>query len=1393
VKPKQVAVFENFIEKPRAIAIVGDSVFWSDTGGSLFAVDFTTNRTSTYIKRSGAFAVNMTITGLVYVEKQGALVFTQNNTILSMSVATKKVSKVAKFDFIVQNLVLSTSQSGAIEKYFFCAVNKDNSSLLTSPADKPTQYTTILSNLAVSSSSSFGLTAPRFCLDSAGKTLYYGSYTGSVYSVDLATNKPTKIPVVTGMSTFRTYIAITLHEPTAQLFLSDIYGNWGRVSVSGGKMDWFYDRTGGRYSEVWDMKFNGTRCWGSWVSINDIEAGSVNGASLRTVEASDESTVPTYRYGTYHRGGSAMQVDAASCSALMFQYGSVIFNLSLAHANLPEVPAYTYKNLRFTKSMVRLASTASDKVAAPASDRLYWFEQYQNPHAAGDNGYSSHLLTAATTSLADSTELLSSFVETQQGSMFADPATGDLVYQSTGKNRFYEVQHYCYHSESTDERRLFFTQTESYQLVNTAVDWAARELWVSGMAYRVNESNIRKVSLDAPADTDTAKVMLKNHSAVMLAVNGKTLYWVEPSRWDSRYPSNDGHFYWNNTLFSATCTSDACDEGSIVNLGQAAVFPDEFTTFKMVFDPKGQKLYVLSTRGNSVSSKVACYDVESKAWQDMPVSLMSNPLSLHATPTGLLFFDAGDRSFASTALKLAPGTAPETQSFTKLGRFGSIVNVTNFNGYNISPQWTAAGVYWRDFGPKYFPQGFARLYYMPLTPPGTAQSHPANSGGSMPKVIPKATPTPVMDFDPNTTASSSFAIDSTNGFVYFVVSAFAEYENHACDYTHPDKLVRTKLPGWGGSPTASAATNDGSAASKSDYEVLYSNPKGFCFTGGQSMQVDPGTGTIFAVISKFDSRQFGGSVPTLCAVAPSATVPSRYVRTEVDFKGAWDDYTPVSFTSVKLQLDSAVNDHPSTGDVSATETKAVAPASKTKRLYGWVLVTLGGPNRRKREKGFVVDLITGGVSIATIDRPGANCTSTNCIGKVADISIMSPAATNTAASVVTVYLSFGTGTGTNIVADIGVFSASWDLSASLSGRSRPSSKTSSTTPTLDSEYMMKTTAVLRPFSIKDMTYDFAGGSVLFAGQKLDGTSPKDADSAMWIVEAGLDGSDKRTVDIPFPSALPESLKTHVTNGIEVVPTSPRQLYLNFGTRVVYQDLWTVRGIEATGRRLPSDVTSAVPHEPTLLIPNLLPANGGGSISLQWEESQQLMHWFANGRVVTASFKTGGKSANSSANISANISSSSTTTTSVASLDYTWVPGPAYISTFVTTGIYTVLGFINGSVTLNTKNADTHSFHCLEMSVNETGWTPATMLVEDGKLYLGEKNLVYSPTAGRIRVAVLPKHTAQHTAARGQQQTKLLVFKPFIGNTSTVPHDMAVVPTRCLDALREGGGLGAGVM
>ena len=86
-------------------------------------------------------------------------------------------------------------------------------------------------------------------------------------------------------------------------------------------------------------------------------------------------------------------------------------------------------------------------------------------------------------------------------------------------------------------------------------------------------------------------------------------------------------------------------------------------------------------------------------------------------------------------------------------------------------------------------------------------------------------------------------------------------------------------------------------------------------------------------------------------------------------------------------------------------------------------------------------------------------------------------------------------------------------------------------------------------------------------------------------------------------------------------------------------------------------------------------------------------------------------------------------------------------------------------------------------MNETKWTPKTMVIEGGKLYLGETSAIY-PSFGRIRVATMPKQPVGVGARQlgGQAQPKLLVFKPFIHNTSAAPIEMATVPTRCLDAL-----------
>jgi len=78
-----------------------------------------------------------------------------------------------------------------------------------------------------------------------------------------------------------------------------------------------------------------------------------------------------------------------------------------------------------------------------------------------------------------------------------------------------------------------------------------------------------------------------------------------------------------------------------------------------------------------------------------------------------------------------------------------------------------------------------------------------------------------MEFDENITAASSFVVDTKNNYVYYVVG-WGGSDMADCNYTHPDKLVRTKL-----------------SPSGQQYEVLYENPKTFCFSN--RLELDPDT------------------------------------------------------------------------------------------------------------------------------------------------------------------------------------------------------------------------------------------------------------------------------------------------------------------------------------------------------------------------------------------------------------------------------------------------------------------------------------------------------------------------------------------------------------------------
>jgi hypothetical protein len=769
--------------------------------------------------------------------------------------------------------------------------------------------------------------------------------------------------------------------------------------------------------------------------------------------------------------------------------------------------------------------------------------------------------------------------------------------------------------------------------------------------------------------------MLSNRSATALAVVGDVVYWLENSRWDSRYPDNDGHFYWNQTLFKTTCTTTVCDPHGIVNLGQAAAFPDEFTSFKMKHH--AGMLYLYSRRGNSnYAVKIAAYDTATGVWHGIPASMMSAPFGIHATSAGLLFYDAINHSFSATGLNTEAAPA-ELQGFTPLGNFGSVLNVSN----SVAPgnlKFTDDGAYIAYIGPKYFRYPSRRLFHVKLPHPSAVHTPPASS-----------TPEFVMEFDENITAASSFVVDTKNNYVYYVVG-WGGSDMADCNYTHPDKLVRTKL-----------------SPSGQQYEVLYENPRTFCFSN--RLELDPDTGVIYTVITKQSSMMFGQTTSALCSLVSQG---GRWGRVDIDFKGAWSNFSTVSFSSLQLQFDSS---------------------GKTKRIFGWAQTKEKNYPNAASGYLYMVDSGSGDVALARHDRPA------NTGREVADISVISPEGN----SVFTVFLSYSSSSSQG-PDDLAVYSAPWDLSAAATAEQ-------------GQPVTLKTTAVIRPFAIRDLSFDFEQNAVLFVGAKADGASPLSS-SAIWAVQSGLDGQSKQAIDIPFPINLPAGLRSHVANAVEIVTTTPRQLYLNFGTRSIYQDLWKVGGVGSKSDCVTDCVLASV-EPPALLIANLLPSST--NTLMQWEEAEQLMHWQANGRIATAAVQGAGSTA------------------TLTSLDYTWVPDPSYAGCFLTDGIYTILGFLNGSVTLNTKQPGSHSFHQLEMASNESAWTPKTLALHDGKLYLGEICTTSNPTVGRIRVAQMPPQQGGRQALRARAGKPLLAFGPFIGNTTTLPAQLAIAPSSCL--------------
>jgi hypothetical protein len=149
-----------------------------------------------------------------------------------------------------------------------------------------------------------------------------------------------------------------------------------------------------------------------------------------------------------------------------------------------------------------------------------------------------------------------------------------------------------------------------------------------------------------------------------------------------------------------------------------------------------------------------------------------------------------------------------------------------------------------------------------------------------------------------------------------------------------------------------------------------------------------------------------------------------------------------------------------------------------------------------------------------------------------------------------------------------------------------------------------------------------------------------------------------------------------------------------------------------------------------------------------------------------------------------------------------------LASFITSGIYTIIAYYNGTVTLNTwepTSADAvadaadaadaaalgglHTLKCLEWVSNSSAWSPKTVSILNGKLYLSEVNVRSSPAVGRIRVATMPTTTVGAVGAGARsvlgggenaRTSKLLEFSDFIPSTSTLPEEVAFAPSSCLD-------------
>eukprot|EP01046_Picozoa_sp_COSAG06_P014810 COSAG06_NODE_929_length_11465_cov_4.106722_5_plen_1452_part_00 len=844
-------VWENFAEIPRAVELWtspssegAPAAFFADTQGSLYMLQ---PRVAVHelIPRVPASTVDNAILSLAFDRSQQLLYYTVNTTLMSLTLSADgtKPTGTPKVlaDFApsgVQSLVVDWASPTATAYFcLFDGPNRTAGSLVRAPLDDPKSYAVLInSTLTVLSGRPFGDAMPRYALDLVNQRLYYVEFAIGISSIDLTDRsaRPVRVPLRTGFRSGNPLVALSLvllppppgDGGTSSLVLTTVAGNIGVVPVSGGDVNWVsspcFPGGGCSYRQLWDMKLLPARSptpskiayslLVSWISVTDLDssAATVQGASIqqldiiRNASSGNLSSInQTNLYDTrWHRGHSGLLVQPHTCTAYYTQISHSSIFSSPIDPMQPPTANYTYRNFRFNP-----AFTIDDR----PTPRAFWFEQYQNPHAAGDNGYALQLMSADLDDLNGRTSVLSSLCNTHAGALMADPATGDVLFQSTARSGF-SVQHYCYRKASATKATLFYTQQQSYQAVNVAVDWKTRALYVSGTAFRTGESAIRRVSIDASDPSDNPEVVLgKNTSANAMAMAGDTLYFVQVSSY-GRLKLQSSVLYsckpGGGVSLLSLQRSNPCGVNHSTNLSAIPnSFSDQFSSIGLIAESDDSLLF-WSQRGNSIARVLSRYDVQAKTWTPVYLTPMMNPVAVGGSADIVHYIDGTTSTFGSFAPIANPG--PFNVPFKITGQFLPLSALGSGQPY---PANGASGGWGRQFvaGEKTW------YWFSGVQTPTVGAASAAIFSADMTQ----PQPAQLLTLPPNST-TNLLAIDEEKEAAFFVVRTAPR----------PGPSVRSLCGQLAQQAENLVMAPFGSGSGGADPKVVLEQPNGWCFGRG---------------------------------------------------------------------------------------------------------------------------------------------------------------------------------------------------------------------------------------------------------------------------------------------------------------------------------------------------------------------------------------------------------------------------------------------------------------------------------------------------------------------------------------------------------------------------------